>query len=82
VDCADLEKLISESIDTVSVMDREVRDRNGRWYALRIRPYKNSENRIDGAVLALIDMEQAGRPDRAAAARNPAAAEARERPGH
>jgi hypothetical protein len=28
---------------------------------LRIRPYKNVENRIDGAVIALFDMEM-GRP--------------------
>src|SRR5262249_54170008 len=28
-----------------------------RWLSLQIRPYKNLENRIDGAVLALFDVD-------------------------
>ena len=55
IDCPDIEKLIGEAIDSVSVKEREVRDRQGKWYSLRIRPYKNMENRIDGAVLVLTD---------------------------
>ncbi len=54
-DCNDLEKLITESIDTVTIKEREVHDRKGNLFSLRIRPYKNVENRIDGAVLALFD---------------------------
>jgi len=34
-----------------------VQDRQGRWFALRIRPYKNVDNRIDGAVLSLFDID-------------------------
>jgi two-component system CheB/CheR fusion protein len=59
VDAPDLEGLIMESIDTVSVRERDVRDRDGRRYALRVRPYKNLEHRIDGAVIALIDVDDA-----------------------
>ncbi len=36
-----------------------MRDRQGNWFSLRIRPYKNVENRIDGAVLALFDIQSA-----------------------
>ena len=57
IECPELEKLISESIDTISIKEREVQDRNGNWMSLRIRPYKNVENRIDGAVVALIDID-------------------------
>jgi len=57
IDCPDLEQLIVECIDTVSQIEREVRDRQGRWYALRIRPYKNVDNKIDGAVLTLYDID-------------------------
>jgi two-component system CheB/CheR fusion protein len=39
------------------VQERDVRDRQGRWYSLRIRPYKNVDNRIDGAVLTLFDID-------------------------
>jgi two-component system, chemotaxis family, CheB/CheR fusion protein len=57
IDCPNLDKLIAECIDNVSVLERAVRDRQGRWYTLRIRPYKDVDNRIDGAVLALFDTE-------------------------
>jgi two-component system CheB/CheR fusion protein len=57
IDCPNLEQLIVECMDSVSPIEREVRDRNGRWYSLRIRPYKSLDNRIDGAVLALIDVD-------------------------
>jgi two-component system CheB/CheR fusion protein len=52
----DLEKLTRETIDTMTPRELEVQDRQGRWYSLRIRPYKNVDNRIDGAVLTLIDI--------------------------
>jgi two-component system CheB/CheR fusion protein len=63
IDCPDLEKLIGESIDSVATQEREVRDRHGHWLLLRIRPYKNVENRIDGAVLALFDIDTARRQE-------------------
>jgi two-component system CheB/CheR fusion protein len=57
IDCPDLEHLIREAMDTVSVIERQVQDRQGSWFSLRIRPYKNVDNRIDGAVLALFDID-------------------------
>jgi len=57
IDCPDLEQLILGVIESVSPQEREVRDRQGRWMSLQIRPYKNLENRIDGAVLALFDID-------------------------
>ncbi len=57
IDCPNLDQLIAEAIDNVSVLEREVRDRQGRWFTLRIRPYKDIDNRIDGAVLALFDTD-------------------------
>jgi two-component system CheB/CheR fusion protein len=57
IDCPNLEQLIADCIDTVSPVEREVQDRQGRWYSLRIRPYKNVDNKIDGAVLALFDVD-------------------------
>src|SRR5262249_54635358 len=37
-------------------LTREVRDREGGWHSLRIRPYRTSENVIEGAVITLIDI--------------------------
>lgn len=53
----DLESVLVEVIVTVSSSEREVRDRHGHWYSLRLRPYKSLENRIEGAVLMLVDID-------------------------
>lgn len=53
----DLEEMIVSVIEELDVKEREVQDRNGRAYMLRIRPYKTMENQIDGAVLVLIDVD-------------------------
>jgi two-component system CheB/CheR fusion protein len=63
IDCPELEQLILESIDSVAPIEREVRDQGGRWYSLRIRPYKNVENKIDGAVLTLFDVDVSKRSE-------------------
>lgn len=56
IDVPDIEMLLREVIDTLSVREREVRDKQGHRYSLRIRPYRTADNRIDGAVLALVDI--------------------------
>jgi two-component system, chemotaxis family, CheB/CheR fusion protein len=61
IDCPELEQLIGEVVDRVVVREIEVRDRQGHVYSLRIRPYKNVDHRIDGAVLSLFDMSAGGR---------------------
>jgi two-component system CheB/CheR fusion protein len=56
IDCPDLEARILHVLDSVTPQECEVEDRQGGRYLLRIRPYKDLENRIDGAVLALFDV--------------------------
>jgi two-component system CheB/CheR fusion protein len=56
-DLPDLEAVLLESIETVTPIEREVQDRQGCWYSLRIRPYKTRDYRIDGAVLVLVDID-------------------------
>jgi two-component system CheB/CheR fusion protein len=51
-----LEAFITESIDTISAQEQEVRDSAGNWYVLRVRPYLTVENKIDGAVVVLVDV--------------------------
>ena len=58
IDCPDLEELIREADrHASSAVEREVQDRQGTGTSLRIRPYKNVDNRIDGAVLSLFDID-------------------------
>lgn len=52
-----LGSLLAEVVDTASVKELEVRDRQGRWYSLRIRPYKTLEKTIDGVVLLFFDVD-------------------------
>jgi two-component system CheB/CheR fusion protein len=56
LDVPDLESLLDEVIGSTSSKDREVQDRAGAWYSLRIRPYRTLENKIDGAVIVLVDI--------------------------
>src|SRR5437867_2270523 len=56
IDVPDLEQMIVKVIHTVTVQEREVRDREGHWHSLRILPYKTLENMIEGAVLTLVDI--------------------------
>jgi two-component system CheB/CheR fusion protein len=67
IDCPNLEQLIIECMDTVSPVEREVQDRQGRWHSLRIRPYKSVDNKIDGAVLALFDVDMLKKSEQRAA---------------
>ena len=57
-DLPELEGLISEVIDQIQPREVEVRNRHGVWYLLRIHPYRTTENKIDGAVLVLLDINQ------------------------
>jgi len=57
LDCRDLEEFVREVIDTVRVRQREVQDKDGHWYSLRARPYLTNDNKIDGAVLVLVDID-------------------------
>ena len=53
----DLEQIVLDVIESVTTRELEAQDHEGRWYSLQMRPYKTSENRIDGVVLALIDID-------------------------
>ncbi|BAY41111.1 two-component hybrid sensor and regulator [Nostoc sp. NIES-2111] len=53
----DLEQQILEVISTLNLKTQEVQDQDGRWYDLRIRPYRTIDHKIDGAVIVLVDID-------------------------
>jgi two-component system CheB/CheR fusion protein len=59
INVPDFETLLLDVMDSGKMMEREVQDRSGHWYSLRIEPFKTLENRIDGAVMLLIDLLRA-----------------------
>ena len=56
IEIPDLPQVLAEVIDTVSTWSDEIRDTRGRWHTVRIRPYRTLENRIEGAVLVVVDV--------------------------
>ena len=60
---SELDHLLIEVIDTVTVKELDVQDKEGRWHSLRIRPYKTLENKIDGAVIVLVDVDRLKRTE-------------------
>ncbi|MBI3299260.1 MAG: PAS domain-containing protein [Elusimicrobia bacterium] len=56
IDFPELEKYVSEVVSTVGQRATEVRDRAGRWFSLRARPYLAVDNKVDGAVLTIVDI--------------------------
>jgi two-component system CheB/CheR fusion protein len=68
LDLADLDDLLKAVIATNSEREREVRDKGGRWFSLRARPYLTLDNKIDGAVLVLVDIDALKRSEQAVTA--------------
>jgi len=71
IDIPDLEELLREVIETLAMRERKVTDREGRQYSLRLRPYRTTENKIDGAVITLVDINGGGELDGSKTAKRP-----------
>jgi len=52
-----LEQLAHRVIETLKVERHEVQDREGRWHSVNIRPYRTLDDRIDGVVIAIVDID-------------------------
>src|SRR4029077_19867401 len=63
LDLPDFEAVIAEVIAGVGECEREVLDRDGRWFSLRVHPYMTLDNKVDGAVLVLVDIDDLKRTE-------------------
>ncbi len=54
----DLVKDAHAVIANLTPVRREVRSRKGRWYELRIRPYRTVDDKIDGVVITFVDVTE------------------------
>lgn len=50
-----IEEVINDVMQSVAPKELDLRDALGHTYALRIRPYRSTDNKINGAVLVFID---------------------------
>lgn len=55
-DLPDLKQMIVDTIDTMVARERQILDTEGKAYIFRIRPFRTTDNRIEGAVLTFFDM--------------------------
>jgi two-component system CheB/CheR fusion protein len=53
-----LESLFQDVLQSLTPCEMEVQDGDGRWYLLRAGPYRTADNRIDGLVVVLVDIDQ------------------------
>ncbi len=56
-----LKEMLVETLQSLTVQQRQIQDRDGRWYKLSVRPYRTVDDRIDGAVMTFIDIDDATR---------------------
>jgi two-component system CheB/CheR fusion protein len=56
LDCPELADRVREVLRTLAVHEQQVPARNGRWFLMRIMPYRTLENMIDGVVITFTDI--------------------------
>jgi chemotaxis methyl-accepting protein methylase len=54
-----LEQDVRDMLRTLVVSEKQVRSREGHWYAVRIMPYRTQDDVIDGAVITFVDVSAA-----------------------
>jgi two-component system, chemotaxis family, CheB/CheR fusion protein len=54
--CTDLDADLRYVLDKLQPVDRQVGTTDQRWYLMRIRPYRTTDDRIDGVVLMFQDI--------------------------
>jgi two-component system CheB/CheR fusion protein len=54
----DVQPILRDVLDTLGTRELEVQDKAGRWHLMRVRPYRTSDNKIEGLVVVLVDIDQ------------------------
>ena len=56
IEIPDIEPIIDKVIADLSMAERDLQDRSGAWFKLRISPYRSVDNRVDGVVITVLDV--------------------------
>ncbi len=56
-----LKDMLLQTLQSLNLQQRRIQDREGRWYELFVRPYRTIDDRIDGAVMTFIDIDDSTR---------------------
>lgn len=61
IDVPDLPEQAARVIQDGSPFRSDVQDRAGKWHSMRIRPYRTEDGKVEGAILAFVDVDEARR---------------------
>ena len=61
----DLVKDVRDVLANLTPLRHEVRSRAGRWYDMRMRPYRTVDDKIDGVVITFVDITERRQVDEA-----------------
>ena len=56
LDYPDLESDVQETLRTLAFSEKQVSATDGRWFRVRVMPYRTQDNRIDGVVITFTDI--------------------------
>lgn len=54
--CETIENDVRQVLDTLTVVERQIQSADGRWFIMRIMPYRTLDDHIDGAVVTFSDV--------------------------
>ena len=52
-----LEHIIDRAIESTTLQEQEIQDKDGTWHLMRVRPYKTAESKLDGVVISFQDID-------------------------
>ncbi|HEU4430459.1 MAG TPA: CheR family methyltransferase [Myxococcota bacterium] len=70
VDYPDLLADAGDVLESLQSVEKQALGSGGAWYTVRIRPYRTARNAVEGLVVTFIDITEAKRTERIAAARS------------
>ncbi len=53
-----IERDVNAVLETLAVQEHQVQSKDGRWYIMRLMPYRTLDNVIDGVVITFSDVTQ------------------------
>jgi two-component system, chemotaxis family, CheB/CheR fusion protein len=57
IELEDIERVLLGVMETLTPWEHDLHDQEGHWYSVRILPYRTIDEKIDGAVMAFIDID-------------------------
>jgi two-component system CheB/CheR fusion protein len=56
IEITDLQAMVLQVVSDFHTLEKELTDKMGVHYQLKILPYRTMENKIDGAVITIVDI--------------------------